>query len=480
MLTGIVTFVSVVLMGQQNNTFYLMHDVPQSNLLNPAVQLRCKWYVGFPGLASGHLSYSNTAFTYNDLAGSDTWNLEGAFNQMHRVDLYSSEAYLHPISIGYRRKSYYFNFNIAEKAHFFQTVPKDLAEIALYGNGPFAGETARFNALRPAGHYYREYSVGVSKVLNQSWTLGVRAKLIFGKANIHTDHSDIDFNTEENSFNLLLQTDYTLSSSFPLTIEQDADGNISDIIINEINYSQLLLNRGNPGFSMDLGFIYRFDEKTTLSASLLDLGFTRWRTDLNNVRTTGTFIFEAVDQSTDVVSFDYLNELVDSIINSMDVSVSQLPYSSFLPPQLYLGGTYQVRENLKVGVVNRNVILRSKIHSSFTLLAQANLADRFLTTLSWSYLNNSILNIGTGIAYHGQGFQFHLVTDNLLGFFNPFNTRTLNLRAGFNVMFGCSGDKKDTTGSYGPRPRGGDCSWTGKPKNREKLLKKAARDQNRR
>lgn len=140
-LIGFLILVSLTLKGQQSNTFYLMHDVPQSNLLNPAVQPVCKWYVGIPGLASTHISYSNTAFTYNDLAGTDTWNIEGIFNQMHRVDLYSVEALLHPVSIGYRYKSLYFTFNITEKAHVYQTLPRSLIEMAYYGNGSFIGKT---------------------------------------------------------------------------------------------------------------------------------------------------------------------------------------------------------------------------------------------------------------------------------------------------------------------------------------------------
>ena len=34
--------------AQQANTLYLMHAVPQSNLLNPAVQIQCRYYVGIP------------------------------------------------------------------------------------------------------------------------------------------------------------------------------------------------------------------------------------------------------------------------------------------------------------------------------------------------------------------------------------------------------------------------------------------------
>jgi len=462
------------LKGQQSNTLYLMHKVPQSNLLNPAVQLQCKWYVGIPGLASSHISYTNTAFTYNDLAGTNTWNLEGIFDQMHRVDLYGAEIMLYPVSIGHRYKSFYFTFNIAEKIHAYQTVPRDLTEIILHGNGPFVGETAHFNTLRPAGYYNREYSIGVSKVVDQNWTFGLRTKLLFGKANLHTSLSNLSFSTAENSFDLILDGNYTLNGSLPVTITQDADGNPSGITLNEINYLQMLLNRGNPGFAIDLGVIYKLDEKTTLSASLLDVGIVRWRTDVNNINGSDSFTYEGVDPGTDVISFAFAQEMVDSLFNSFDATVSQSPYTSYLPSQLFLGGSYQVKENITLGLVNRNVIFRSKLHSSLTLSAQADLADRFLATLSWSYLNNSIKNIGAGMAYHGKGFQFHVVTDNLLGFFYPFDTRTVNLSAGFNVMFGCPRNKKEEleAESYGRMPRGGDCSWTGRQKKRELLKRK--------
>ena len=467
--------------GQQSNTFYLMHHVPQSNLLNPAVQLECKWFVGIPGLTSSHISYSNTAFTYNDLAESESWNIEGIVNQMHRVDLYTAEALIHPISLGYRFRSLYFTFNITEKTHAYQTVPKNVAEMALHGNGPFVGETSRFNALRPAGYYQREYSLGVSKVMDNSLVLGLRGKLLFGKANLYSNRLKVDFTTRENDFNLLLNGDFTINSSFPLTITQDADGNISDITLDEIDLLPMLLNRGNPGFAIDLGAIYRYDDRITLSASLLDVGVVRWGTELNNVIGSGRFVYGGVDPSTVIISVGFVQEIIDSVINAFDVTVSQEPYYSFLPAQLFLGGTYQLKENITLGVVNRNVIFRRKVHSSLTLSANADLADRILATVSWSYLNNSIKNIGAGLAYHGKGFQFHVVSDNLLGFFYPFDTRTINLRAGFNVMFGCPRNKKEQLEgeSYGPMPRVDNCSPSVSSKKRARQVKRASRQYSR-
>jgi hypothetical protein len=469
------------LQGQQSNTFYLMHRVPQSNLLNPAVQAGCRWYVGIPLLASTHLYYGNTAFTYNDLAGTDTWNLEGTVDQMHRRDLYNAEAVLQLIDLGYKHNRSYFTFRVTEKSHLYSVVPGDLAIMAVYGNALSLGEDQKFSSLRPGAYYQREYAVGLSRVLDRKLTVGARVKLVFGKANLYPGASDLRFYTDTQTFNWLLDGDYMINSSFPVTITQDSDGNISDITVDDLNYRALLLNRGNPGLGIDLGVTYRLDERTTLAASILDLGFVRWRTDLNNVKTTGTFDFRGVDTETDVVSFDYLEEMVDSLLQSFTEEVSHDPYFSYTPTQLFFAAKYQLGEHLNLGLVNRNVIFRSKLHSSMTLSLEAELAGRFLATASWSYLNNSLANLGAGIAYTGPGMQFHLVTDNVLGFFYPFNTRTLNLRVGVNLLLGCPRNRKEAieVNSYGRIPDPDFCGTGESNKQEERRMKRAARRLNR-
>jgi len=471
----------IALSGQQSNTLYLMHPVPQSNLLNPAVQATCRLYVGIPVLTSAYISYSNTAFTYNDLAGSDTWNLEGTASQMHRRDLYIAEAGLQLISLGYRHRLTYFTFDVAEKGRFYSVVPGDLVSMAVFGNGPSVGETERFRSFRPGATYKREYAFGISRVLNRNLTVGARAKLIFGKASLSSGPSDLRIRTEENSFNLLLDGNYTIKASFPLTVSQDAEGNITDVTVGDLNYGEMLLNRRNPGLGIDLGMIYRLDERITLSASLLDVGFIRWRTDLNSVSTEGTFDYRGVDAGTDVVSLDYLEQMIDSLRNSFSEEVYHQPYTTYPPVQLFLGGSYRLREHMTMGLVNRNVIFRSKIHSSFTFSLQEELGNRFLATASWSYLNNSLANLGAGIAYIGRGVQFHVVSDNLLGFFFPFDTRTINLRIGVNLMLGCPRSKKEEieNSGYGNLPDPESCGTGDDPKKEARKMKRAARRINR-
>ncbi|MEA3461381.1 MAG: DUF5723 family protein, partial [Bacteroidota bacterium] len=167
---------------------------------------------------------------------------------------------------------------------------------------------------------------------------------------------------------------------------------------------------------------------------------------------------------------------IDTLQSAFDVTVSQQVYSSLLPSQLFLGGSYQLKENLSLGVVNRNLFLRSKLYSSLTFSATTDLKSGIQATLSWSYLNRSIKNIGAVLALQGKGFQFHLASDNLLGFFQPFNTRTIQFRAGFNILFGCPRTKKEEleAASYTGNPIIGNCSWSDQQKLRKRRYRRKA------
>jgi hypothetical protein len=456
---------------------YLMHNIPQTSFLNPAVQINCRWFLGIPGLSSTHVAYGNTAFTYLDLAEGDTWNLEKVERQTHRVDLYGSELSMQILALGYRHTYNYFTFSVDDRAHLYQAIPGELVSTLVKGNYPLAGDYSNFSALRSYGTYLRQYTLGVSRVLSRSLKAGVRIKLLFGKADISVGRSDISLSTAEDNFDLLAHGNYRINASLPLTVVQNADGHITGITWNEVDYLSFLLNRRNPGIAMDFGLIYKYDPKLTLSASLLDVGALRWRTDLNNINSTGTFVYDEIEGSGDVISTTFLDELIDTLQSAFDVTVSQQAFTSLLPAQVFLGASYQLREDLSLGLVSRNILLRSKLYSSLTLSASTGLTRHLRGTLSWSYLNRSIRNIGAVLALQGEGFQFHLATDNLIGFMQPFDTRTLNFRMGFNVLFGCPRDKKEEleAASYGPSPIIGNCNPTEKEK-RGKLKYKKLRD----
>lgn len=467
--------------GQQNNTFFLMHNVPQSNLLNPAVQIKCKWFIGIPVLSSTQLNYSNSTFSFNELftqsSGSASLDIDAFYNNIKKTNLLSSELHSDLISVGYRKNDYYFTFNIAEKINLALTYPGLLMDLAWKGNSQFLGETATFNNLSTQSVYYREYAIGISKVWDANNIFGLRAKLLFGKSNLYSGKSEMSLYTDPNTFDLHLKGDVTTSASFPMTITLNSDGNINGIEMQEVSLFSFLMNGQNKGFAIDLGVIHRYTENITLSASMLDLGFIRWQSDVNNVNISGSFDYTGTGMGSDFNNVDYMVNLGDSVLNHFNPEITQNKYYSWLPLQLYLGGMYQYAPNLGIGVINRNVIYRNKFHSSLTLSANTAFWDKLSASLSWSYLNNTYKNIGAGLAWYSRGFQFHMISDNLLGIIKPLDARTLNLRFGFSVLLGCPKDKKEEmqmSNKYNSISKG-NCFWA-KRLLQKKYKKKIKRD----
>lgn len=425
------------LVAQQSNTLYLMHSVPQSNQLNPAVQIRCNFFVGIPGLNTLHMNYSNSAFNYNDLTSDNLLALDDVYNMLYRINMVSVEAVAYPISLGLKRNGNYFTFSVAERFGSYTTYSKKLAGLALYGNTQYVGEIARVNNTRVNTTYYREYSVGWSVDWNPYTTFGIRGKLLFGKANLNTGPSRVSLGTDEETFDLTVKGNVTLNSSLPVILTMNDAGAITGIDLKEFTYPGLLFNPRNPGVAADFGVIHEYSNDITLSASLLDLGLIVWTDELYNINAEVDFLYEGVQEGTDFSAAAYFRDLSDSVVNDIIYDVTQKPYISPLPAQLFLGASYQWKKHIELGIVMRNVWVNRGIKSSLTVSANAAFMKILQASLSWSYLNNSPLHFGAGLAYVGRGLQIYAVTDNIPGLFLPLDARTINLRFGMNLMLGC-------------------------------------------
>src|SRR5512145_275087 len=49
--------------AQQNNTLFFMHELPEANYINPAVQGGCGLFLGLPLISSFHMNIANSGFT---------------------------------------------------------------------------------------------------------------------------------------------------------------------------------------------------------------------------------------------------------------------------------------------------------------------------------------------------------------------------------------------------------------------------------
>jgi hypothetical protein len=453
---------------------YLLHYLPESNLLNPAVPVNCKWYVGLPVISSVHVNYANSSFSYKQVftpAGNGTYetNIDEAVKRLHYRNFTGTEAHVQLFALGYRKNDYSFVFTLTEKNNAPLTYPKEPVLLAWEGNTQFEGNVASFKGSGVYFTHYREYALGLSKHVGNGVYYGIRGKLLFGKLNISSRNTDIDLFTDATSFNLNFNGEMLVRSSLP--INASITGNQVNIEYNDnISVQQLLFNRKNPGFAIDAGIIYPFNDKTELSASIIDLGFIRWRSNLNVFKASGDFTYTG-PLNDSLISDTYFEELVAAFTDSMNMEVTPQKYTSFLPPRILAGATYRLNDNVLLGLQGEAIFYKTKIIPSLTLSGQFEPVNNVHLIASYSLQYYQLKSLGLGLVF-GQGpIQYYILSDDVPGMIWPLSARNINLRFGVNINLGCT-TKPPKSGS-GKGQVQGNCYWL--EKQIQKDIKKAKR-----
>ena len=439
----IFSFQFLFIKAQQSSTLYFMYTLPESNLLNPAVQIPCKVFVGMPLLSSIHLNYSNTFFSYNDLishSANDSLKINANYfltKPGTRQDI-ETEFQISLLNFGFRYKEYYFNFNLSDKMDLGLFYPTNWFQFILKGNSNYAGQTLSLGGAGVYGNYYREWAFGVSKIIDEKFTFGVKAKLLFGKANLTTSQSDLGLNTALPVFYLTGTSKFSINGS-PISLKIDPNGVLKSVDLPGSNDPlSLLLNRQNKGFAADFGVIYKIDNKITLSGSVLDLGFIHWKYAPEKINESGSFVYKGFVVNSKTFSISNFQQIIDSLKSSYKFSTSASAYNTFLSPIMYLGGTYNFTRSINAGLMARNELYHGKLLTSVSASVNAWYSKYFAASLSWSYINNSLDNLGAGISMRTPAFGLYVISDNVYGAFKYKSARFLNIRFGINFLFGCS------------------------------------------
>jgi len=428
------------LQAQQSNTLFFMHSLPESNFINPAVQNNCGLFIGLPALSSLHMHASNSGFTANQLLnkvpGGYSLDVEKVTTRLAEKNIMISEFHTTILAVGLQRDDYYFTFTIQEKDNLASLYTRDLVNFAMKGNTQYEGQWIN---LTGSGVYYnhvREFAIGVSKVKNNALTVGIKAKLLFGKLNVTTGSTKIRMFTEENTLNLMFETDGGFNSSLPYSMAVGADGIYRFNSRYSNSFSSFAFNRKNPGLAFDLGFIYQYSDRVTFSGSLLDLGLVWYRSNLTNYSVKGDYLYQGPGADS-MIAERFLWDVFDALNANVEANLEYQPYVYFLDPRLYLGATFRLNEMLDANLLLYNQFMPAKIQTSVNASLISRPLKNMEASLSWSYMNRSISNVGIGLAYGRSPVQFYLVSDNMLGFFWPMSAKNVNVRFGVNLHFGC-------------------------------------------
>jgi len=465
--------VSIPGIAQQNQTMYFM-KIPQARFMNPAFQNECNFYLGFPGINSTYLGVNNNSIGFNDVIFPGTgeqadslitflhpsYNVDDFLNKLKPYNQIAPEMNLTAFSLGFWSGNAYISIDITEKFASNLAFPDDLFILALKGNASFAGSYIDLDKLAVDAMYYREFGFGYSREFIPGLTIGIRPKLLFGMANLTLKNQELKIEIDENNLyahNII--ADASMNISFPMNVYTDDEGYVDSIEVGEPEMPGFLLDFNNPGAGIDIGATFDINERFSVSASVVDIGFIRWKNDVTNLTSKGTFLFQGIDvtplfDAVDPGDFDTIaDHFLDSLKATFNPIATSDPYTTWLPMKVYIGGVFHLTDKVHFGLLSKTTFQGKRIWPSFTASVNAE-AGRFLTTsFSYTIATGTYDNLGIGIGIRGGPFQFYFITDKIIYNLSrykfegdntillPDNLSSFNFRFGLNLMFGCKPKK---------------------------------------
>lgn len=443
--------------AQTDLTLYNMNWVPQSMYQNPSLTPPTKINIGLPVISSIYAQGVNSGFAWKDLFALDAndsldLTIDNMLSKLGKRNYLMANFNTDYISVGFRSNRAYFSLNLTEKVMFRATLPEDFMTLAWRGNGAFLGQTADFDGLGIDATGYRELGFGYARDIDEDGKLKIGGKLKYlnGTWNVRTSRSNLSLETDADFFFLTANSDFLVNTSgFNATIAgQDTSAN------SEFAPTNYLFGR-NHGLGIDLGFNWEvIDSTLRVSASIVDLGFIRWRNDPRNFSSDqATFTFTGIDvndfpDSLESIDGAYFEELGDSILDELEGTFTPDTtfdaYTAPTIPRFYVGANYLINDNMDAGLLFSGEVYHGRFRPTVTASYNLRVGRILQLSASWSYMNRSILNPGFGFSFNAGPVQLYAATDNLLAAFAPQSVRTAHIHTGLNLTFGR--DQKDRDG----------------------------------
>ncbi len=465
------------LAGQENVTMYNMRTVPQTSKLNPAFENGYNGHFGgilttitpIVGQVAPNLdiNFHISSFAYEDViykgTGMYSDSLITAFfsdedarafaDKLDKVNTIDFDMNLNIFNVGFRTRSLYWSVHAINKTSFSFGFPGDLVQLMVKGNAaPDISSNLDLSGLGVDFINYMEYGVGVSKEIIPDLKVGIRAKALSGIANLETVKSDLNLISDES---ITIRSDIHMRASQPAMVidnlyyDFDGDSLVSettmqetDQIINDLGY-----DFSNPGMAFDIGAEYQVMPELKAYASITDIGYINWNTNVADIKGGGDFEFQGFDlvefigNDDDGDTTSMADAYADSVIRVLDIRKTDVnTYNTWLPTKIYAGGTYNLTDVFSFSGLYKGVIHNSQLKSAFSISANAN-TNAISATISYTMMQNNFDNIGLGFAGRFGPFQIFLLSDHVLEEFFPQSARDVNLRMGVNWIFGYKKDK---------------------------------------
>ena len=456
LLLLVAVFVSVTKVSAQdgNNTMYWLENAPQRFRMNPAYQPEFKFVMFFPGLNGLGINYTNTAFGLSDVlkhkstpqGDSLLINLHTLTDKLKDNNQIALGQDMSILGIGFKAKKSYITIDIVEKLDGSIGFGKELFEFISEGNKDYLGQTQDIGDFDIDVTSYVETALGYSRNINDHLRVGGRLKFLMGALSAKY-RSSLAVSTSEKGDNMNLRVIQNLKTNAPIEkLEEGSEVEFDDIEFDSDNISDMI---GNFGFAVDLGADYKMlGDRLTLSASLTDLGFIKWKKGVHQFSGDDDFDWAGADlthsinkNDPDYVDVnDAFSDLSDSLTNSLKMVYGSGAYKTMLNTKFNLGASFQFCKVMNAAVLFRGVKSGERFFPSLTFSGNTRLLKNLGMSVSYSMMKGNYSSIGAGLTGRFGPFQFFALTDNVL---SGVNLKNISARLGFNITVGPSYGKRN-------------------------------------
>lgn len=333
--------------------------------------------------------------------------------------------------------SFYYSENSSTSVRF----KKDAFDFVLNGNTnenyrSFDSREINFFALG-----YREFTFGYARKLNDNWSVGARAKILFGELLANTDNWNYGLETsdDDGAVRLFSKGEGRLYS--PLPLEFTENGQIDGVISRRV-LQKYFLNFSNPGLAIDLGFSYFIDEQNTITFAARDLGGIWFRKNAMDVHQEGNHKFLGFDVSGSVGSPDdpgYIDSELSVYYEKVKIRDVFRPFADTarfvqgLVPKTAIHYQHNYSDKLLFGLTNQSAFYPNKFRNILSVSSiQRSSKFSVFENVSLHEFNN--ITVGAGLQFESDRFQAFVAIDNLLAMYYPANQRTYFLSFGTSFL----------------------------------------------
>ena len=429
---------------------------------NPAVDLPYYSY-GMFALANCDVSITSNSLRYNNMFDFDAQGRPEYINFVklaNSLEDHNDLAYNlkeNILSAGFRLDVGFLSVSYDVKSQGVMNFDKNLFNLLAHGLSDYVGESQPFSTnMSLKAQAYQEFALGYQVNVTKRLSLGARAKLLFGVANINMDNVSLKIVSNPDSYAIRIYENLDSYVNLPAPLR------FEDGVFMKNGYFKLGTLFSNPGFGIDFAVDYQVNDDFNLVAAVNDLGFIRWKgnaqhlfgniNDAGQFYDDGSFFFSGldIDELQRIVSDEHYRELfMDTLKDYFRFDSENIAgYTTKLNTNVLLRGSYDITAQSRVSAQLQGYFRGDSFRPAMTLAYNGSFNNMFDICATYTAMKNSFTNFGIGVAGSFNPFHIYLATNDIIGLLSPMNSGGFNVQLGIVFNFR---EPNNSVGTYKPK-----------------------------